>query len=327
MGKTKGLPYTLIRHTQKRRQLSERAEEPQIVLAESLDVGNRGLAASQLLDPKPQAPPDSVLPPPQSPRTWQYPPPQAIQGAYISPAPSSPKPPPHHTLSPRPIHRHTLTHNSKITLAGSGQSPSMTFRMARDMHPSPMNETVCVREGLMLSLLNSPRLRARMTISPQPACPATPSCPTSLDIAPSPPHEPGPTRQGTHPLTATIRNPTPRTGHQPSTNPPRHPRAPTHHPTSPPYTPPYMHTPSEDRAQPLRQERKLPTSRAEGLPLSLRFAGTGFKTGFDAKSSEKSVGKAAGGKGSSGVLVHVENLVRRQRRPTDFAADCSRKQF
>jgi hypothetical protein len=54
---------------------------------------------------------------------------------------------------------------------------------------------------------------------------------------------------------------------------------------------------------------------------------TGFKTGFAAKSSEKLVGKAAGGKGSEAYFKYVENLFRRQRRPMGFAVDCSRKQF
>jgi hypothetical protein len=54
---------------------------------------------------------------------------------------------------------------------------------------------------------------------------------------------------------------------------------------------------------------------------------THFKTDFEARSSEKLVGKAGGEKGPGGVLKYVENPFCRQRSPTSFAADRSRKVF
>ncbi len=51
------------------------------------------------------------------------------------------------------------------------------------------------------------------------------------------------------------------------------------------------------------------------------------KTCFVTRLSENFVVKAGGGKGSEACFRHSENLFRRQRRPTEFAANRSRKRF
>jgi hypothetical protein len=51
------------------------------------------------------------------------------------------------------------------------------------------------------------------------------------------------------------------------------------------------------------------------------------KTCFVMRSSEKSMVKAGGEKGSSGVLEHIENLFLPTTQTMGFAADRNRKRF
>ena len=72
---------------------------------------------------------------------------------------------------------------------------------------------------------------------------------------------------------------------------------------------------------------KIRINPAGDMNNPLYFIRTHPKTCFVTRLSENSVVKAGGGKGSEVCFMHIENLFRRQRRTTGFAANRSRKRF